>query len=271
MADIPYDVKQLYKIAMDFASTPDAQKIINSDPSLKQLYENMVNHPESDASILFMSSLSSFFEKARDEAKKNEYLKQLKTLVPELDKLTEERDKVDAEIDSLRMKSQSISQEIVNKMNEFTKLRNELIDIPGIKSELLKIPNIEKYINITSAQARRIGRRVAQEGAMALSGRRIINPINGEEYRSYAAYADQNGWPVGKDSAARVVLRKQRYPLIPATEENEDLVNNCIITPPCVEELQGAINMVQRNYQLKQEPSELTEDDILAILRKYKH
>jgi len=85
------------------------------------------------------------------------------------------------------------------------------------------------------------------------------------------AYADQNGWPVGKDSAARVVLRKQRYPLIPATEENEDLVNNCIITPPCVEELQGAINMVQRNYQLKQEPSELTEDDILAILRKYKH
>jgi len=271
MADIPFDYKKMYEYVMGLVSTPEMQNIINNDPKLKEIYQKMTTNPSDEYVLLFLSSLNSLIQQAQISAKKDKYLNQLKALVPELDKLTEERDKVDAEIDSLRMKSQSISQEIVNKMNEFTKLRNELIDIPGIKSELLKIPNIEKYINITSAQARRIGRRVAQEGAMTLSGRRIINPINGEEYRSYAAYADQNGWPVGKDSAARVVLRKQRYPLIPATEENEDLVNNCIITPPCVEELQGAINMVQRNYQLKQEPSELTEDDILAILRKYKH
>ena len=271
MADIPIDYKKMYEYVMGLVSTPEMQNIINSDPKLKELYQKMTINPSDEYVLLFLSSLNSLIQEARIAATKEKYLNQLKALVPELNKLNEERDRTEAEIDSLRMKVQTLSQEIVKKMNEFTKIHNELKNIPGIKSELLKIPNIEKYINMTSAQARRIGKRVAQEGAMALSGRRIIDPVTGEEYRSYTAYADINGWEVGKDSAARVVLRKQRYPLLPATEENEELVNNCIVTPPCVEELQNTISTVQRNYQLKQEPSTLTEEDILAILRKYKH
>jgi len=271
MADIPFDYKQLYKTAMDLASKPEIQNIINSDPSLKQLYENMVNHPESDASILFMSSLTSFFQKARDEAKKNEYLKQLKTIIPELYNRDEELDKISAQIDELIAKRQSLREQYKTKLQEFTKIKDELINIPNIKEEILKIPHAEKYINISSAQARRIGKRVAQEGAMALSARKVIDPLTGDEYSSNAEYANINKWDIGKDSAARVILRKQHYPLLPATEENVDLVNNCLSTPPCIQELQNNINTVKKNFELKQEPNELTREDILAILRKYKH
>ena len=269
MADITIDYKKMANDVLKLVSTPEMQKIINSDPGLKEIYEKMLNNPEEV--VLFMSSLSQLMQEAEAASKKEKYLKELRSIIPDLYNLDEELEKITAQIDELNAKRQSIRQEYSKKLLEFSNIKKELMNIPNIKEEIAKIPHAEKYINITSAQAKRIGKRVAQEGAMALSGRKVIDPITGEEYRSYKAYADQNDWDVGTDSAARVVLRKQRYPLLPATEENEDLVNNCISTPPCIEELQNTVNTVKRNYELKQEPNILTEDDILAILRKYKH
>jgi len=285
MADIPFDYKQLYKTAMDLASKPDIQKIINSDPSLKEAYENMINHPESDASIFFMSSLTSFFQEAEAAAKKNVYLKELKTIIPELYNLDEKQDKITAQIDSLREQLQPIREEYSKKLNEFTNIYKQVKDIPNIKEEILKIPHAEKYINITSAQAKRIGKRVAQESAITLSARKVIDPLTGNEYKTHTEFCNTQieenkkignekgvaSWDYAKDSAARVIRNNLRYWFLPATEENVDLVNNCLSTPPCIQELQNNINTVKKNYELKQEPNELTKEDILAILRKYKH
>jgi hypothetical protein len=284
MADITIDYKKMANDVLKLVSTPEMQKIINSDPSLKEIYEKMLNNPEEV--VLFMSSLSQFMQEAEAASKKEKYLKELRSIIPDLYNLDEEIEKITAQIDDLNAKKQSLRQEYAKKLQEFSNIKKELMNIPNIKEEIAKIPHAEKYINITSAQAKRIGKRVAQEGAMAIhTPRQVIDPLTGEIYSSNAEFCNiqieknkeiknEQGvkdWDYTGDSAARVIKNNFRYWFLPATEENVDLVNNCLSTPPCIQELNNAVKTVRRNYELKQEPNELKREDILAILRKYKH
>ena len=109
MADIPIDYKKIANDLLKIVSTPEMQEIINSDPSLKEIYEKMLNNPEEVG--LFMSSLSQLIQEAEAHSKKEKYLKELQSVISDLHNLDEELEKITAQIDDLNAKKLTLRAE----------------------------------------------------------------------------------------------------------------------------------------------------------------
>ena len=210
----------------------------------------------------------------------NEQLKpkyeQLREISKTLDAIDHQIKDYDEQIQDLTTKKINLSKRFSDELIKFNNIIDDIKKVGIDNKEIIeRVPESQKYLNIGKGTINRISKRMEREIAR-IPLRKLIDPLSGGIYKSYQEFANEKNLFVGKDDANRVIQRNLGYQLIPYSEENKKLVDNCLKIPKCEIELHNEILKARQNGIKRITPEGpqtlkyLPPDEILNILRRWK-
>jgi len=226
-------------------------------------------------SLIFAAQHKEVLNATIKEQLKPKY-EQLREISKTLDSLDTQIKKIDNDIQTLATKKLNLSKEFSDDMIKFNKIIEDIKKVGIENKEIVEnVPESSKFINIGKGTINRISKRMEKE-ISKIPLQKVIDPLTGKVYKSFREYADEHNIFVGTDSANRAIQRTLGISLLPFSQENKELVDNCVKTPPCEVELQNSILKAKQIGIKKitekgpQTLKYLPPEETLNILRKWK-